>query len=139
MTRLFGSSGITNQPTGLDIGVGGSSIKSIQRGSVAISSTSVINVPITSVDLTKSIVLFTHQVPTSTTDVSNTFVTAELTTSTNIAFTRGGTGNGGTIKWEVIEYNNVKSVQSGSYLSTLASETKTITSVNTSKSTSILS
>jgi hypothetical protein len=110
---------------------GGSNIKSIQRGTATISALTT-NITITSVDLSKSIVIMTQSLRENDARVS---VTAKITTATNLQLVSNLVGSTNTfVSWEVIEFNNVKSLQKG--LATFtgsAGFNTTITSVNLSK------
>jgi hypothetical protein len=118
---------------GID-GPGGSNIKSIQRGTATIplSNTST-TVTIGAVDPTKSIVLVdfgNNGLWPITLDIY-----AELTNSTTINLTRYNSGDyTQTINWVVIEFNNVKSKQTGlQSLSNSTEVTVNIANVDMSK------
>ena len=83
--------------------VGGSAIKSVQRGQATWSgSTQLVNVTITAVVMAKSFVRMSFK--TTSGDYSGV-VTARLTTTTNLELSRGGNTSGTfTMDWEVIEY-----------------------------------
>lgn len=119
---------------GHGIGAGGSNIKSIQRG-VLTTLVSVSNIEISSVDLTKSIVIVntnTYQGGILDSDVA---VKAILTSSTQLTLTTITNNFSGTIvSWTIIEFNNVKSLQTGSKSTSLASDTTTISAINVNKS-----
>ena len=110
-------------------------IKSIQRGSYALSSTSG-TVSITAVNLSQAIVKISYYPGAGQTGNANAAnITATLTSTTQVTFNKVvGTGSV-EIDWEVIEFDNVKSLQTGSVdLNSVASVNVSITSVNTSKS-----
>lgn len=120
---------------------GGSNIKSIQRGTASMISGAInIDVPISSVDLNKAIVLVTFR--SLSEDSNNNFlyyfgVKAKLTTSTNLNLKRyQGPYQSLEISWTVVEFNNVKSIQRGSLTSiyTSKSDVVTISPVDMSKS-----
>jgi hypothetical protein len=113
---------------------GGSNIKSKQSGKVLMNGGTK-TVTISAVDLTKAIVRITYA-PSSQSNPSANAVTVsgELTNATTITFTLNQTINNITVLWEVIEFNNVKSLQSGNWNNSLASSTLTVSSVNPSKS-----
>ena len=107
--RPFGGvKGISMQPIGLDLGLGASNIKSLQRGNHTIGT-----VTINAVDVTKTLV----RTPANggyiyASGGSNSgcpYIT--LTNSTTI--TLGDAVNGNSIDWEAIEFQNIKSLQSG--------------------------
>jgi hypothetical protein len=111
-----------------------SNVKSIQRGSIAITSTSQ-NIVISAVTTANSIVRIYNQASTSssTGDFSGT-----LTSSTNLNITNSMWTVSQTIYWEVIEFNNVKSLQTGTYSLSVTSttgvmQTVTISSINSVK------
>ncbi|MCQ4363130.1 hypothetical protein KQR54_18700 [Mycobacterium gordonae] len=137
LIRKFGGvSGIAQQAAGIDLGLGGggSSVKSIQHLSLSLSTgqTSVSGT-ISSVNVSNSIVLVTCE---DANWDSATFVAANITDSTTVGLVRGGsqpTTQGYNVT--VIEYNNVKSRQTGqvSIPSGTYDTTVTITAVNESK------
>lgn len=130
MIRKFGgAAGVDIQPAGVDIGFGGgSNIKSIQRGTIVMDS-STKNVTINAVDLVKSIVIIDYN---NTGYTSNGICNqAVLLNATTISIT-GWTGN--TVAWQVIEFNNVKSVQRGTASINADVSSLTISVVNLSKS-----
>lgn len=114
---------------------GGANIKSVQRGSTTVTATTT-NVTITSVDLTKSIVKISFRCASDSV-ADRSFVTAALTSSTNLRLQVDATPTGVTplVQWEVVEFNNVKSKQSGNLSFTASTEQSiSITSIDTSKS-----
>lgn len=117
-------------------GPGGSNIKSIQRGTSVLTNggASTLNVTISSVNLSKTIVKFTSLI-ISTSGSLNSLCNAKVTTATNLLLTRNSTTGGDiTVEWEIIEFNNVKSIQTGNYTLSTMSGTVTITTVDTTKS-----
>lgn len=117
-------------------GSGGSNIKSTQRGVASYTGRTILDITISSVDLTKSIVKVSqiHGFDTA----AKVMIKAELTSPTNLQLTTV-TADGGastiTIDWEVIEFNNVKSLQRGSVSSSTTSETVvTISAIDPNKS-----
>lgn len=114
-------------------GASSSNIKSIQRGTSTISASNPsVNTAITSIDTTKSIIRITTK-SSSIFGASYDICKAVITSSTQLTFTRNTSNtNSITIYWEVIEFNNVKSLQSGQ--SGFAVTTVTVSAVNTSKS-----
>lgn len=113
---------------------GGSNIKSIQRGMYNVTdTTTTIDISIANVDLTKS-------VPTISFDASYGNQMAdlwkcELTSSTNLRITRIGLiATNIFVSWEVIEYNNVKSLQSGLCAANAYPFSVSISNIDTSKS-----
>ncbi|OFV69246.1 hypothetical protein ACWI_32900 [Acetobacterium wieringae] len=105
------------QPQGIDIGVGGSNIKSIQNG-VSSMGTGVgyIDVTISAIDITKTVVIVTDGYETSGNYPYDGYckMIAWAINSTTIRIVRGVTNaNVNNINWQVIEFNNVKSLQTG--------------------------
>jgi len=90
-------------------------VKSIQRGYRDLTGTSTHNITITSVDLNKSIVRIYAVPSASSSFTTNTMAKARLTSSTNIEIVIGNYDKPPRIYWEVIEFNNVKSLQKGAY------------------------
>ncbi len=113
----------------------GAVIKSIQRGSGSMSTSSTsVNIPISQVDLTKSIIRVTLR--GSQTQPARLFVAGKFNSDIELNFQRVvGTGVA-VFEWEVVEFNNVKSMQSGTKTSveTATTITQAISSVDTSKS-----
>ena len=100
IVRNFGTvSGITEQPTGLDFGLSGDLIKSIQKG--VGSGTFTIN----PVDTTKSIAFLSVE----TGGVPSANPTIQLTNATTVTVTNSSPY----IEWTVIEFKKIKSIQSG--------------------------
>lgn len=136
LTRLLGgASGITNQPIGLDIGIGGSNFKVIQRGQVNTPNNALTgNITISEIDTTKSIVLLETVGNLNIPNVDT--IRLEILNSTTLKWTRDTTNASSVtpIAWQVIQFNNVKSLQRGTASITGASPTITISSVDTLKS-----
>lgn len=110
----------------------GSNVKSIQSGYVSVNETTA-NVTISAVNLANSIVKITYTNQSAGDTAKNLSIQAKLTNSTNIQFTNGGIYSYPfQVYWEVIEFQNVKSIQKGDYAYTTSGST-TISSVNTSK------
>jgi hypothetical protein len=107
----------------------------VQRGSTLLT-TSPINVPITSVDLSKTFVLSSWQKP-GVMMGNDDYLRARLTSATNLELAHDTAGStlDGTADWQVVSMANA-SVQSGdlSFLTTDASKTATISTVDTAKS-----
>lgn len=115
-----------------DSGIG-TNIKSIQRGTLNFSGTTTTTVTISNVDITKSIVIVNISPVNGGFDNSMT-CNAQITASNTITFNRNSATTGAVVNWQVIEYFNVKSLQSGLKNTTLTSDTQTISAVNTNKS-----
>ena len=99
IVRSFGTvSGITEQPTGLDFGLSGDLIKSIQKGTG--SGTFTIN----PVDTTKSIAFLSVQ----TGGIPSANPRIQLTNATTVTVTNSHAY----IEWTVIEFKKIKSIQS---------------------------
>lgn len=114
-------------------GGGGSNIKSIQRGTYAYVGTSK-DITINSVDINKSIVLLSFQ-GDGANQASYSLVLGKLTSSTILnlsSISSGGTFN---VTWQVIEFDNIKSLQKGEVIQTngVAAQV-TISAVDVSKS-----
>lgn len=110
-----------------------SNIKSIQSGSVSYTNTTSLDVTISQVDLTKAIVLVQVGEEASGNWIdSRSLVAGKLTSSTNLNLsTYAILATVQSIRWTVIEFNNVKSLQRGSYAWTTTTGTpatqKTVT------------
>jgi len=119
--------------------ISSSNTKSIQRGIATINSALIVNVTIASVDITKSIVLIDYSFTGGSQDNSkNSLVKAKLTTGANIELSVQGYTSGPvlTISYTVIEFNNVKSLQTGLFnvVSDGVEHTVTVSAINVSKS-----
>lgn len=140
MIRNFGTvSGITNQAQGLDIGIStGGGITGIQRGTAILAgSATSVNITISPVDLTRSIVLVqSYNHASSATTSALISIRAVINSATNILLVRNeaSASHPVTYTWTVIEFASVKSLQKGQKSLALASDTVTVSSVNTSKS-----
>jgi hypothetical protein len=115
---------------GLIGGGGGSNIKSIQRGLVI--ATNSVNVTISSVDLANSVLIISYQGGGGTA-VRNLKAMGKLTSSTNINFSLTTSAGYVTVNWQVVEFNNVKSIQRGDVTLSAASESVTINAVDWGK------
>lgn len=112
--------------------INSASISRVQRGTGTIAYTvSVILVNIASVDLTKSIIKINH-LGNGTMAVSNTLMRARFVSNTQIEITRVHAGGDVDFSWQVIEFNNVKSLQRGD--ASVTNINVNISSVNLSKS-----
>jgi len=122
------------------IGSAGGSVKSVQRGSTTIPiSSSTVSVTINEIDVSKSVIMIKLFSTAGTTiDAKDYLVQAKITNSTTITFTNGGsTSSYPQIYWEVVEFDNVKSKQTGTVTATTTSGNEyapTITAVDTTKS-----
>jgi len=108
----------------------------VQRGtSSALNGISSLDIPITSVNTTKSFPLINYRIA-GVTFGGNDFVKAKLTSSTNLNLALGANGVATAfVEWQVVQYD-YSSVQSGdvTFLYNETSKTATITSVDTTKS-----
>lgn len=103
----------------------GAIIKTIQTGTVSISSTSQ-TVTITSVDTTKSVVI-AEVITTGLNAAQRTMPYVVLTNATTITFTCNATGGTVTVKWTVVEYKSRVTVQRGTGTITGTSSTSNVT------------
>lgn len=137
MIRNFGAKGIVQQPQGIDLGLGGGSIiKSIQRGSTSLGSSTNQTVNINAVDLSKAAVYISTRAPQN--GYFNTIsVEADFLSSTQLRLRRnyGEASLGAIVYWTVIEFEKVKSLQTGrvTYGGLTLSDV-TISQINTTKS-----
>lgn len=118
---------------GLNSSGGGSNFKSIQRGDAQLNGVSSKVVTIANVDLTKSIIIL-DIVSHGALDYSAS-VKGVLTNPTTLTLSRATATGVANLTWTVIEFNNVKSLQSG--LATLSANglnTVAIASVDVNKS-----
>jgi len=123
-----------------DFGVVGtaSNIKSIQRGSVVLSAVST-NITISGVDLTKAVIRMTSSPTSYSGYFKNILANATFVNATTINFSVPIYLSSINITWEVIEFNNVKSIQNGISSSGLSTTTVTVANVNPLKSTCFFS
>lgn len=115
---------------------GGIKIKSIQRGTgnpVGVAA----NITISPVDVSKSIVIVTMHTSNASAAGTHIFMQGRLTSSTNLDIRSAAYLATYTVyyEWQVIEFANVKSIQSGIVaVGADAYATPTINSINTAKS-----
>lgn len=119
-------------------GGGGSNIKSIQRGTATIANASASSpiIAIASVDLTKSIVrIQTSSASGQINSPADDIAEIHFLNNSQIQVSRVGINGALPFDWEVIEFNNVKSLQSGntSYLSKTTLDI-VISTIDTAKS-----
>ena len=115
---------------------GGSNVKRIQRGENTLTLTTT-DIAISAVDLTKSVVMVSLFSPS--TSPANSLVGAEITSPTNLRLNLNTAGASPKVSWQVIEYNNVKSKQSGTTAIPSTNTNQSISAVNLSKSILIVS
>lgn len=121
-------------------GGGGSNIKSIQRGVAnmmngVFTDINRVNVAISAIDINKSIILLSFHGEDATS--ANSSIMAEILSATEILFsTSQKPSYGGLFSWQVIEFNNVKSIQRGTSVipTDVSTENITINPINLSKS-----
>lgn len=111
---------------------GGSNIKSIQRGSSVVSAIST-DVTISAVDLTKAVVTLSFKSPIGGTYASKGLIRGGLTSATNLNLSISDSANFPTVDWVIVEFNNVKSLQSGNKVTSVVSDSVTISTVNMAK------
>lgn len=116
-------------------------IKSVQHGTTNITATQ--NVTISAVDLTKSVIMITVMAVSAAT-AAQASVSAHFNSSTEITLTVGNATGTKSVSWEVIEFIQVKSLQTGTTAVTTGTgvtgtNTATVTSVNRNKSILYLS
>lgn len=117
-------------------GPGGSNIKSIQRLTINIpSGAQYTDTLITGVDLTKSIIIVSAYQSVNDNSPYHIATAAYFINATTVRVTRSSAASGViiTAKVQIIEFNNVKSLQSGTLVVSSFPLTQTITSVNMNK------
>lgn len=99
------------------------------------------NVTVTAVVMAKSILFFTYESDDTTDDPEQNFVNGQLTTTTNIKFTKFDTGSSIIVRWFLVEFKSTAPVNVQRGASTLASnpDNITISSVNTANTFPIIS
>lgn len=119
---------------GHGIGGGGSNIKSVQRGSVVMT-TATKDIPISAVDMNNAIVLLNFASKLGGGSVVKPLCQkGQLTSSTNLQITATDYSSNVTVYWQVVEFNNVKSVQRGILAMQNVNKDVTISSINVDKS-----
>jgi hypothetical protein len=94
---------------------GGNNIKSMQSGTATLGSgVATLTVPISEVNLSRAVVILTMNANTGTTP-AEIMVRAMISDSTTVQLDRSSGGNSVTVNWQVIEFNNVKSLQKGTF------------------------
>lgn len=113
----------------------GNVTKSIQRGVGTLTTGTTLDVTISAIDVTKSVATITHA--NASNYASDTLVAIEILNSTTIRiYINTSPSNLVYFAWQVIEFNNVKSLQKGNNIidSYQAEKTVTISSIDANKS-----
>ena len=113
-----------------------SGVNSVQRGSAALSAaTSILNVPITNVDTTRSIAIVTSRLNSTTTSIDEQrTIAGRLTSGTNLRLGRTESGTAVDVEWQVVEWSSVASVQSNFSAVGGSTANIAITALNTAQS-----
>jgi len=106
-------------------------IHTVQSGTATMTTQSVLNVPITTVDLGRAVLFMS--VSADNDAPNNGLVRGRLTSSTNIQFNRPGTATTVTIKWHVAVFGRSVSVQRGTTSVTANPMNVAITAVDRTK------
>ncbi len=112
----------------------------VQRGIGSLSDTTLsVNIPITAVNLAKSMVVVSWR--TNANGTGNNFIKARLTSPTQITIDRAVSGSVIGYAWQVVEFTDGSSVEAGelSYSTSQSSQTATLPSINTSRAVALLS
>jgi len=91
-------------------------IHAVQSGTATFTTQSVLNVPITAVDLSRAVLFMS--VSGDNTDPNNGHVRGQLTSSTNLQLNRPGTATTLTVKWHVATFGRDVAVQRGTTTTT---------------------
>jgi len=112
----------------------GGNIKSIQKGTTS-STAAQFTQAVSSIDTTKSILMISFFNTLNDNTPSKEIVRGKINSSTQIEFNRFATGSSIIVEWQLVEFKNVKSKQSGTTVLTSATtdQNLAISSVNTSK------
>lgn len=113
----------------------GGNIRSIQTGIANLTTQTTYNIAISSVSTTSSIVrVWTRGNSPFNTNTDS--VSADITNSTQVTLSRNSGSTGVTVYWEVVEFNNVKSIQTGTKVvaNYTSGDVVTVSSINSSKS-----
>lgn len=106
-------------------------IHTVQSGTATMTTQSVVNVPIATVDLGRAVLFMS--VSANNVDPNNGLVRGRLTSSTNIQFNRTGIATTVTIKWHVAVFGRAVSVQRGTTSVTANPMNVAITAVDRTK------
>lgn len=116
-------------------------VKSVQYGTVVLTNVDEATATITAVNTDNAILVFLGASGSATTNINRMLTRVALTNATTVTGTRGNGTNAMTIAFVVIEFQPgvIKRVQRGTITigSAAASNTDTITSVNTAKAVAI--
>lgn len=113
--RPFGGvTGITMQPTGLDIGLGKSSITSMQRGATVSGSATI---AISGVDLSRSIIVVDKPAAGVVYNQQPIITFASKSSLSTVKYD-GAAVTSSSFYWTVLEFSKIKSLQSGLYSGT---------------------
>lgn len=119
---------------------GGSNIKSIQRGSISLGSNT-ITLSIAPVDLSKTVLILTNEAAAYNKNAGANAIKGEFVDNQTLRFsTKSFINYGPIVNFFVVEFNNVKSIQRGSFIETfvrdgsIKSRDIAISSVNINKS-----
>jgi outer membrane protein assembly factor BamB len=107
-------------------------IHTVQRGTAAMTTQAVLNVPIATVDLNRAVVFMS--VSGDTSDPNTGLVRGRLTSATNLQFNRPTAGANLTIRWSVASFGRSVSVQRGTTSVTTSPLNVTIGPVDRTKS-----
>lgn len=123
---------------------GGGVVRSVQRGSTVLSNDSEVQVTISQVDAAKSIILVNAASSQTTSDPTNYNVIGKIVNSNTISLKKRSRSTGTTVFWQVIEFENIASLQKGDFdfitdSSGFQSRTINISPVNLSKSILVFS
>jgi hypothetical protein len=128
-TPLATSAAIQGTLTSMPVDTG---IQTIQSGETTLTTQSVVNVPITAVDLTRAVLFMT--VSADNVDPSNGLVRGRLTSATNLQFNRAGTATTLRVRWSVASFGRSVSVQRGTTSVTASPLSVAITAVDRTRS-----
>ncbi len=106
-------------------------VQAVQSGTATLTTQSVLNVPIATVDLSRAVLFMS--VSANNVDPNNGHVRGQLTSATNIQFNRSGTATTLTIKWHVASFGRSVSVQRGTATTTANPLNIPITAVDRTK------
>ena len=107
---------------------------SVQRGNNTFTGTMNNTTLTTPVDLNKSFVLASPRAAGSGVEMDDNFVTAQFVDNSTIRFTRKGTNASVEVFWQVVEFTDATTVQSGNIINTTSkTASNTTTSVDTNR------
>lgn len=96
-----------------NVASGGSGIKNVQQGELVYTTAEVINVTVDAVSDVNNCVVISRTMPETGSNIGDRMVLGKLTSPTNIKFECADGSSAIRVGWQLIEFENLKSIQSG--------------------------